>query len=210
MTKIHIKIVLASFFISSFLFGCNTKTSDVKDSDKNVTDNKTDQTNTKTSNDNPTSNLFKVESVEKSTGKKIAPNFTWMENGKKMSLSDLKGKVVLINLWATWCGPCKKEIPDLSKVYLDMKDKNFEMIGLNIFQQEGAEKIEDFLKKTPIPYKILDGNEDVVKAFSEAEGKDIEAVPTTFIIDKEGKIVETIVGSRDRETFQKLVEKYLI
>lgn len=196
-------------------FGCNKDKVEQKNSEKMnekkeaLTENKTTENkdiSNKTSDD---LKLYKVDKVEKQNGKKVAPNFTWNENGKKMSLNELKGKVVLVNLWATWCGPCIKEMPDLSKVSEELKDKNFKMLGMNIFQQEGAKKVEDFLKTNPVSYTILDGNKEVVDAFSEASGSNIEAVPTTFIIDKEGKIAETIVGARPKEVFISTINKYL-
>lgn len=154
-------------------------------------------------------NLFKVDKTEKSAGKKVAPNFYWTENGKQMSLKDLKGNVVLVNFWATWCGPCIREMPDLSSIYSELKDKNFKMIGMNVFQQPSSKKVEDFLKSNPVTYTILDGNQELVDAFSEAEGSPIEAVPTTFIINKDGKISETIVGGRDKASFLKSINKVL-
>ncbi|MBV6479898.1 MAG: Thiol-disulfide oxidoreductase ResA [Ignavibacteria bacterium] len=153
--------------------------------------------------------LFKVDKTEKSAGKKIAPNFYWTEDGKQISLKDLKGNVVLVNFWATWCGPCIKEMPDLSSIFAELKDKNFKMIGMNVFQQPNSKKVDDFLKTNPVTYMVLDGNQELVDAFSEADGSKIEAVPTTFIINKEGKISETIVGARDKATFLKSINKYL-
>lgn len=153
--------------------------------------------------------LYTVEKVEKSAGKKVAPNLTWSENGKPVSMNDLKGKVILVNFWATWCGPCIKEMPDLSKISEELKGKDFEMIGMNVFQQEGSKKVSDFLKTNPVSYTVLDGNQEVVDAFGLADGKNIEAVPTTFIIDKNGKIAETIVGGRSKEAFLTIINKYL-
>ncbi|MEP7147115.1 MAG: TlpA disulfide reductase family protein [bacterium] len=173
-------------------------------SDKKSTENK--EVSNKTSDD---IKLYKVEKVEKLSGKKSAPNFTWSENGKEMSLKDLKGNVVVVNLWATWCGPCIKEMPDLSKLSDELKDKNFKMLGLNVFQQDGSKKVGDFLKTNPVSYTILDGNQELVDAFSEANGANIEAVPTTFVIDKDGKIVETIIGGRDKDSFLKILNKYI-
>lgn len=199
------KIQIAAFLIVAILlFGCNKKTE--------TTDKPKDppKTETKKTDDAPTSlKLYKMETVEASKEKNIAPNFTWTENGSKKSLNDLKGKVVLLNFWATWCGPCKKEMPDLSKISEELKDKNFQMIGLNVFQQASAPKIEDFLKTNPISYTTVDGNEDLVQAFAKASGNDMSAVPTTFILDKNGKIVETVVGGRDKDAFMKLINKYL-
>jgi thiol-disulfide isomerase/thioredoxin len=199
------KIQIAAFLIVAvLLFGCNKKTE--------TTDKPKDppKTENKKTDDAPTGlKLYKMETVEASKEKNIAPNFTWTENGTKKSLNDLKGKVVLLNFWATWCGPCKKEMPDLSKISEELKDKNFQMIGLNVFQQASAPKIEDFLKSNPVSYTTVDGNEDLVQAFAKASGNDMSAVPTTFILDKNGKIVETVVGGRDKDAFMKLIDKYL-
>ncbi|MBK8552384.1 MAG: TlpA family protein disulfide reductase [Ignavibacteria bacterium] len=173
----------------------------------------TDQKNTENKNvTNKASDdikLYKVEKVEKLGGKKVAPNFTWTAGGKEMSLKDLKGNVVLVNLWATWCGPCIKEMPALSSISEELKDKKFTMLGLNVFQQDGSKKVGDFLKTNPVSYTILDGNQELVDAFSEATGSNIEAVPTTFIIDKDGKIAETIIGGRDKDSFLKAINKYM-
>ncbi|MEO8447518.1 MAG: TlpA disulfide reductase family protein [bacterium] len=203
-------LLITVFVIAS----CNKDTVEQKSTEK--MNEKKEALNDKKGSDNTTTNvstgdiqLYKVEKVEKQSGKKIAPNFMWTEDGKKMSLADLKGKVVLVNLWATWCGPCIKEMPDLSKISNELKDKDFRLLGMNVFQQENSKKVEDFLKTNPVTYTILDGNTEVVDALGEASGGNIEAVPTTFIIDKEGKIAETIVGGRSKEAFLTIINKYL-
>jgi cytochrome c-type biogenesis protein len=200
MKKIQI---IPFLFIAVLLFGCNKKT-DTTDKPK-----ETPKTETKKVDDNAGGlKLYKLESVEASKDN-LAPNFTWTENGTKKSLADFKGKTILINFWATWCGPCKKEMPDLSKIYEELKDKNFQMIGMNVFQQPSAPKVEDFLKSNPVSYINIDCNDELVKAFAKASGNDMSAVPVTFILDKEGIIVETVVGGRDKDTFTKLINKYL-
>jgi thiol-disulfide isomerase/thioredoxin len=198
------KIQLIAFLIAAvLLFGCNKKT----ETDKS---GETPKTETKKVEDNSGGlKLYKMETVEASKEKNIAPNFTWTENGTKKSLNDYKGKIVLLNFWATWCGPCKKEMPDLSEISVELKDKNFQMIGLNVFQQASAPKIEDFLKANPVSYTTVDGNEELVQAFAKASGNDMSAVPTTFILNKDGKIVETVVGGKNKEGFLKLINKYL-
>lgn len=208
--KILSFLILGLMFLSS----CNKEAVDQKSSEKMnekkdaISEQKTTETKQVTS-DSKDLNLFKIEKVDKSSGKKVAPNFTWTENGKEMSLKDMKGKVVLVNLWATWCKPCIKEMPDLSAISEELKDKDFKMIGLNVFQQNGSKKVEDFLATNPVSYTILDGNQEVVDALSEADGALVEAVPTTFLIDKNGKIVETIIGGRSKETFLTSINKYL-
>jgi len=205
--KKNILIALALVFTVA-LSSCGKKdggeTTETKKDNSTVPTNKTPDTKTTTA-----ASYYTVSSVTGSASKNAAPNFTWEENGKKMSMADLKGNVVLVNLWATWCGPCKKEIPDLAKISQDMKDKNFKMIGVNVFQNPKSQTIGDYLSANPIPYTILDAGDDFVKAFSEATKSDIEAVPTTFVVDKKGNIVETIVGARDEATFKTTINKYL-
>lgn len=208
LTFVYLTLVLLS--------GCGKDKADQKSSDK-VTDKKDAITEQKNTNENKSvanktsddMKLYKVDKVEKASGKKSAPNVIWSENGKENSLSSLKGNVVLLNFWATWCGPCIREMPDLSAISEELKDKNFKMLGMNVFQQEGSKKVADFLTAKPVSYTVLDGNQEVVDAFSEANGSLIEAVPTTFIIDKDGKIAETIVGGRDKASFLKIINKYM-
>jgi len=207
--------VITIIVISAIMFSCGKESIEKTDATNDSKKLETNSTNTKnTVQESETkkvsnSNLYKVEAVEKSSEKKISPNVIWSEDGKKSSLDDLKGKVVLLNFWATWCGPCIREMPDLSSISEELKDKDFKMLGMNVFQQEKSMKVEDFLVKSPVSYTILDGNQEVVDAFGEATGENIEAVPTTFIIDKKGKIAETIVGARKKEDFVKLINKYL-
>ena len=204
------------FLTFILLSGCGKDKTDQKSSDK-MTEKKDAITEQKNTNENKSVankssddiKLYKVDKVEKASGKKTAPNVIWTESGKENSISSLKGNVILVNFWATWCGPCIKEMPDLSAISEELKDKNFKMIGMNVFQQEGSKKVADFLTSKPVSYTVLDGNQAVVDAFSEANGSLIEAVPTTFIIDKEGKIAETIVGGRDKASFLKIINKYM-
>ncbi len=191
--------------ISTLIMNCsNNKTSNNKEN-KTQTKTESDQTNTTTTSNDK---VFKLESVEKSSGSKIAPNFTWEENGEKKSLNDYKGKVIFLNFWATWCGPCVKEMPDLSKISEELKNKDFKMIGLNVFERASG-KAETFLTASPVSYTIIEGNEELVNAYSEADGAPINGIPTTFILNKNGEIKETIVGSRDKESFITLINKYL-
>jgi len=208
--SILILLPLLMFFVSCNKEQVQKQSEDKMNEKKEVLSEKKPVENKET-NVSQSSNikLYTIESVEKSKGKKVVPNLKWSENGKKMSTDDLKGNVLLINMWATWCGPCIKEMPALSAISEELKDKNFKMFGLNIFQNNSSKKVEDFLKTNPVSYTVLDGNQEVVNAFAETDGKTIDAVPTTFIVDKKGNIVETIIGARDKDTFLKLINKYI-
>jgi thiol-disulfide isomerase/thioredoxin len=211
----NLKVLALLIFSMAIFIGCNKdtvkQTSNDKANEKKEAITKSQPNDTKTASNNLSDDtkLYKVEKVEKASGKKVAPNLIWTENGKQVSIKDLKGKVVFVNMWATWCGPCIKEMPDLSKISQELSPDKFQMIGVNIFQQAGSKKVEDFLKTNPVSYTILDGNQEVVDAFGESNGANIDAVPTSFIIDKEGKIAEVIIGGRKKDDFLKSINKYM-
>jgi thiol-disulfide isomerase/thioredoxin len=198
------------FLISSLILliaGCGKKDNNNSEVKKDAPP-KQEQNSAGTDKKTSEFQIYKMTSVEDAKGSKEIPNFAWDENGKTVSISESKGKVLFINFWATWCGPCKKEMPELSQINTELKDKNFKMLGINIFQR-GNLTIEDILKQIPVSYPIVDANDQLVKAFEKTTGAPIEGVPTTYIVDKNGKIVETLVGSRDKETFMSLIKKYL-
>ncbi|HEU4618512.1 MAG TPA: TlpA disulfide reductase family protein [Gammaproteobacteria bacterium] len=111
-----------------------------------------------------------------------APNFTLPDRGgKEVSLADLKGQVVMINFWATWCGPCRTEMPKLEALYERYGDLGFTLLGVNVENdKKGAEK---WLEETPVSFDILfDTRNEVSKLY------DVVAMPTTVIMDKTGKV----------------------
>lgn len=194
-------------FAILFLVSSCGKKEEAPKTEQKKTEN-TQQQNQKTTSSASSSQIFKISSVEESKSDKMLPNLTWEENGQKVTLDEQKGKVLLINFWATWCAPCKKEMPDLSLINTELKDKNFKMYGINVFFK-GNPTIETVLQQIPVTYPILDGNDEVVAAFEKAMGSKMEGVPTTLIIDKNGKIVDTMVGMRDKDTFMASIKKYL-
>lgn len=197
--------------LSGFLISCGTndKNTTTTTTSNNNTTNTTTNTQTTQTPKSTTGQIAAVSSVQPSTGKNVAPNFTWTADGKSASLNDLKGNVVFVNLWATWCGPCKAEMPDLSEISQELNGKNFKMLGVSVFEQEDG-AVQSFLQKNPVSYQILTGNDDLVSAFSKAINKDINAIPMTLIIDKNGNIVEAIEGKRSKEEFLKMINKYLV
>jgi len=147
------------------------------------------------------SNIFEIKDVKK--GKEgYAVDFSWDNNGKQTTFAEYtKGKVVFLNFWGTWCPPCRREIPDIVKLHNEL-GSNVVFIGITLGDTKA--KVEDFNTKAGIKYfNFLAKNGDPIL---EAYGR-IPSVPTTFIIDKSGKITSTIVGSRDYATFQTEIKK---
>jgi peroxiredoxin len=110
--------------------------------------------------------------------------------GKMISLSDFKGKVVLLNFWTTWCPPCREEIPFLNTLSEKYKGKDFVLIGISTDISD--KMLEDFLKKNPVRFLVLHDAESKIarkyKAYS---------LPTSYLIDRNGKIIERFLGSYD-------------
>ena len=111
-----------------------------------------------------------------------APDFVLKSaSGKNIRLSELKGRIIMLNFWATWCGPCTEEIPHLNKIHDSLDPYDFELLGINI--DEDQSKAIHLANKLKVNFPILfDIEKDVSKSFS------IDAMPTTIIIDRSGNI----------------------
>lgn len=127
-----------------------------------------------------------------------APDFTITDlSGKDLSLSDFEGKVIFINIWATWCSPCRAEIPGFVDVYEDYKDKGMQVIGISV-DDFGTDKVRDFVKKYEVTYPVAMYTRDFIMAYEPGR-----AIPETIIIDKNGLIRHRHIGYMDKETLTK-------
>jgi len=132
----------------------------------------------------------------------VAPGFTLVDmNGRLVSLADFKGKVAILDFWATWCPPCRREIPDFIKLQSEYGSKGAQIVGIALDQPN---KIKTFVKDNGMNYPVLLGTNEVAANYG-----GVEAIPTTFIIDKSGNIVAKYEGFRSKETFESQIKKLL-
>ncbi len=113
-------------------------------------------------------------------------------DGTTFKLEDYKGKVVLINFWATWCGPCKAEMPELVKLQEENKEKGFEIIGINADQRDTPDAIKAFGEKMNLNYKLAQSDGDFFSSFLKLSG--FGGIPQSFMIDREGRLNGVFLG----------------
>ena len=122
---------------------------------------------------------------------KIASDFTLKDlNGKVVSLSDYRGKIVFLNFWATWCPPCRKEMPSMEKLYQRFKDEDFVMLAVDLRERQST--VKDFARDYKLNFTIL---LDSTGKVSDIYG--VRAIPTTYLVNRQGKLIGKAVGARD-------------
>jgi len=130
--------------------------------------------------------------------------FNLVENGWESNLDVYKGKVILINVWATWCGPCLQEIPDLNRLQDNYGDKGLVVISLS---DETQSELQAFQEMLPMSTEsgFVDGSKRVPKPIQEA----FVIRPTSYIVDRDGRYRKYILGARDYAYFEKAIRPYL-
>jgi cytochrome c biogenesis protein CcmG/thiol:disulfide interchange protein DsbE len=136
--------------------------------------------------------------------RKPAPDFTLYDaSGKPVQLSAFKGKVVLLNFWATWCGGCRVEIPWLIEFQQTYGDRGFVVLGVSL-DAEGWKAVKPFIEEKKINYRVMIGTDDVAARF----GAD-QSLPVSLLIDKSGRIAATHVGLPGKSDYQAEIETLL-
>jgi len=137
-----------------------------------------------------------------------APDFSLPGlDGKTVRLNDYKGKVVFLNIWATWCPPCREEMPSMERLYQELKGQDFEILAVSV-DASGAKTVAPFVKEHRLSFPVLLDPEGTMKPLYGTTG-----IPESFIINKEGGIEQVVIGPMDWATpdvvrfFRNLIEK---
>ncbi len=129
--------------------------------------------------------------------RRVAPDFAMTDaSGKQFNLSDFRGKIVLLNFWATWCAPCKAEIPMFDGLQQTYQGHNFTVLGVSL-EEDGWNLVKPFMATARFNYPVMVGPEDVAALYG-----GLDAVPTTLLIDKSGRIAALHVGLCSRSEYE--------
>jgi peroxiredoxin len=152
----------------------------------------------------PSRSVSSHSAVKADSQRKHAPDFALKDaSGKLVHLADYKGKVVVLDFWATWCGPCTIEIPWFTEFQRKYKDRGFEVLGVSM-DDDGWKAITPFVERKKINYRVLLGDDKTGDLYG-----GLEALPTTFVIDRYGRIAAVHVGLTDKKEFENAIEKLL-
>lgn len=136
--------------------------------------------------------------------RKPAPHFALKDaTGATVDISSYKGKVVVVNFWATWCGPCKVEIPWFIEFQQKYKDRDFAVLGISM-DDDGWKSVRPYITDHKLNYQVMIGNQVLADQYG-----DIESLPTTFILDRQGRIAAMHVGLVDKSDYQNEIVKLL-
>ena len=146
----------------------------------------------------------KAASVKPAGERRAAPDFALKDaDGKTVHLSEYRGKVVLLDFWATWCDPCRLEIPWFMDLERKNKDRGFEVLGVSM-DDEGWEVVKPFMKSVGMNYRVVIGNDETTQMYG-----GVDSLPSTFLIDRQGKIAAIHIGLASRKVFEDGVEELL-
>ncbi len=132
-----------------------------------------------------------------------APDFTLQDlNGKNVKLSDFRGKVVVLEFWATWCPPCRESIPGIEKIYKAYKDKGLVVLAVSL-DQGGWDSVKTFVSGRGMTYTVLKGDDDVTSEYQ------VRTIPMLLILDRSGNIAKRYIGLGSDEELEQDIKSVL-
>lgn len=148
--------------------------------------------------------IFLMISLVSFSNSAKAPDFNLKDQyGVIHSLENYKGKVIFLNFWATWCPPCKKEMPDVESIYKEYGENKKDVVILGV-NSEKENEVKKFLKDKGYTFPtVIDENSEVMKKYF------IQAFPTSFVIDKEGNVYGYVMGGLTKEQIKQVIEEVL-
>lgn len=148
--------------------------------------------------------VFSAGSSPAEAGDMMAPAFAVKTvDGKTLKLSDLRNKPVIVDFWATWCGPCRASMPDLNEMQARYGAKGLTVIGLSV-DETGPAPVKRFATQLGVRFTIAMANDDILDAYGP-----IRSIPTTFFINRKGEIVRRVIGRIDSETMNHYVQEIM-
>ncbi len=151
-----------------------------------------------------TAHSAQLQSLHEVKNKKLAPDFTLNDiDGNEHKLSDYRGKVVLVNFWATWCPPCREEMPSMDRAYEKVKKTNVVILAINV--GEDADAIFEFTGNYPVSFPLLmDQDSRVIKQWP------VVALPTSYVVDPAGRLFYRVIGTREWDDDTLLKQLYAL
>lgn len=193
MKKIY--VLLIAIIIFGFAFYTVNKSNATK---TNTISAGSEEENKEQSNSETTTATENIQKLDTSYG--TAQDFTLVDlEGNKVSLSDFKGKKVFLNFWATWCPPCKSEMPEIEKVYQETKDSDLVILAVEI--GEPLDTVKTFIDDNNYNFKVLLDSDQAV-----ATNYGISAIPTSFFIDEQGNIVSKKIGAMTYDEMKEYID----
>ena len=136
-----------------------------------------------------------------------APVYKNLVDGKDISLASMKGQVLLINFWATWCPPCRQEIPGFIELYDEYKDKGVTLVGISL--DRGVPVVERFVQQQKINYPVIMSTRELQSEYEGAIKQSIRSIPTTILVNRAGEVAKVYIGARPKRVFEQEIQKLL-
>jgi thiol-disulfide isomerase/thioredoxin len=132
-----------------------------------------------------------VETAHRTAASAAAPRGTWTQlDGRRAALEDYRGQVVVLDFWATYCPPCREEIPHLVRLQRRFGPQGFKVIGLNVGGEDDRPKVPDFVKQYGIQYQLAAPDDETVSLFLASDDR----IPQTFVFDRQGRLITHLIG----------------